>query len=99
MNDVLNSQGYTQAAWLNQIPRAAWSLLALISIGGNALVGLSLRNARSKKYLIAILPLILAVSLLLIADIDSPNSGLIHVEPENLKNLAQSLRQSNGDQR
>jgi hypothetical protein len=24
MNDVLNSRGYTQAAWLNRIPLAAW---------------------------------------------------------------------------
>jgi hypothetical protein len=27
MNDVLNSQGYTQAAWWNRIPGAAWGLL------------------------------------------------------------------------
>ena len=27
MNDVLNSQGYTQAAWWNRIPGAAWALL------------------------------------------------------------------------
>ena len=26
MNDVLNSQGYTQAAWWNRIPGSAWSL-------------------------------------------------------------------------
>ena len=27
MNDVLNSKGYTQAAWLNRIPMAAWGLM------------------------------------------------------------------------
>jgi hypothetical protein len=30
MNDVLNSQGYTQAAWWNRIPAAAWILMGLI---------------------------------------------------------------------
>ena len=30
MNDVLNSQGYTQAAWWNRLPAGAWVLLALI---------------------------------------------------------------------
>ena len=30
MNDVLNSQGYTQAAWWNRIPIAAWALMAAI---------------------------------------------------------------------
>jgi hypothetical protein len=27
MNDVLNTQGYTQAAWWNRIPMAAWGLM------------------------------------------------------------------------
>ena len=27
MNDVLNSQGYTQAAWWNRIPPSAWALM------------------------------------------------------------------------
>jgi hypothetical protein len=29
MNDVLNSQGYTQAAWWNRIPPGAWFLILL----------------------------------------------------------------------
>jgi hypothetical protein len=92
MNDVLNSQGYTQAAWSNRIPPSAWTLLALISICSNAMVGMSLRSARSRNSLIVILPLIVSVSLLLISDIDSARSGLIHVEPENLLGLKESLR-------
>ena len=45
MNDVLNSQGYTQAAWWNRIPRAAWMLMAAIAICCNFLVGYGVRNA------------------------------------------------------
>src|ERR1700704_2581636 len=37
MNDVLNSQGYTQAAWWNRIPVAAWGLMAAIAICCNML--------------------------------------------------------------
>ena len=37
MNDVLNSQGYTQAAWWNRIPIGAWALLIIISIFCNLL--------------------------------------------------------------
>ena len=33
MNDVLNSQGYTQAAYWNRIPTAAWVLLIAMAIG------------------------------------------------------------------
>jgi hypothetical protein len=32
MNAVLDSQGYTQAAWRNRIPKGAWVLMVLISI-------------------------------------------------------------------
>jgi hypothetical protein len=92
MNDVLNSQSYVQAGWSNQIPRSAWLLLDLIAICSNVMVGLSFRTARSKRFLILILPFVVSISLFLIADIDSPRGGLIHVEPENLRSLAQSLR-------
>jgi hypothetical protein len=39
MNEVLNSQGYTQAAWWNRIPVAAWTLLIAIGIFCNVLIG------------------------------------------------------------
>ncbi len=37
------------------------------------------------------MPLLVAISFLLIADIDSPRGGLIHVSPQNLAALWQSL--------
>src|SRR5208282_1550212 len=43
MNDVLNSQGYTQAAWWNRIPFAAWGLLVVTAICCNVLVGYGAR--------------------------------------------------------
>ena len=50
MNDVLNSQGYTQAAWWNRIPHAAWALMALIAVCSNLLVGYGARNTREEAY-------------------------------------------------
>jgi len=90
MNDVLNTQGYTQAAWWNRIPTAAWVLLGIIAIFGSALMGYSIRGARP-TLAILVLPLTVATSFLLIADIDSPRGGLIHVRPQNLISLSQSL--------
>jgi hypothetical protein len=48
INDVLNSQGYTQAAWWNRIPIAAWILMAAIAIGCNTLVGYGMRKPEGK---------------------------------------------------
>ena len=92
MNDVLNSQGYTQAAWWNRIPLGAWCLLGAIALCANLLVGLGVRNPAGESKLLLVLPLVAAVAFFLIADIDSPRAGIIHVQPQNLNALAQSLR-------
>jgi len=39
MNDVINSQGYTQDAFWNRIPTAAWFFMAIIALCSNALMG------------------------------------------------------------
>jgi hypothetical protein len=92
MNDVLNSQGYTQAAWWNRIPIAAWGLMGLIAVCCNLLIGYGARNPRTERTLLLILPLVVSISFFLIADIDSPRGGVIRVHPQNLLSLAESLR-------
>ena len=92
MNDVLNSQGYTQAAWWNRIPIAAWGLMAAIAICCNLLVGYGVRNVKAEAGLLLVLPLVVSISFFLIADIDSPRGGVIRVNPQNLQSLVESLR-------
>src|SRR5208283_1093839 len=91
MNDVLNSQGYTQAAWWNSIPPAAWALMAAIAVCCNLLVGYGARPGRARAYLLLVLPLVVAVAFYLIADLDSPRTGIIRVQPQNLLSLSQTL--------
>jgi hypothetical protein len=88
MNDVLNSQGYTQAAWWNRIPSEAWILLIAIAIGCNLLIGYS---ARRISIVLIVLPIAASLSFCLIADIDSPREGMIRVQPQNLMRLSQTL--------
>ena len=89
MNDVLNSQGYTAAAWRNRIPIAAWALLIMVSIFCNLMIGYS-AHARS-SFLFIVLPIALSITLFLIADVDSPRGGVIRVRPQNLESLVESL--------
>jgi hypothetical protein len=91
MNDVLNAQGYTQAAWWNRIPAAAWLFMALIAVLCNLMLGYTARHLRVRVILLSVLPLVLAVAFFLIADIDSPRGGIIHVAPQNLLALRQTL--------
>jgi hypothetical protein len=90
MNDVLNSQGYTQAAWWNRIPIAAWSLMAAIAICSGLLIGYGARDVKAQPVLLLVLPLVVSISFLLIADIDSPRGGVIRVIPQNLISFSNS---------
>jgi hypothetical protein len=89
MNDVLNSQGYTQAAWWNRIPFEAWVLLEGIAVGCNLLIGYGTHRTSA---LFIVLPLAVSVSFFLIADIDSPRGGVIRVRPQNLISLSRALQ-------
>jgi hypothetical protein len=92
MNDVLNSQGYTQAAWWNRIPIAGWALMGAIAVCSNLLLGYTSRRCDTKAKRFFILPLIVAVSFFLIADLDSPRGGVIRVSPQNLMSVSSSFQ-------
>ena len=78
VNDVLDAQGSTQAAWLNRLPAGVWAIMGLIALATNVLIGVSERN--KGVLLRLILPVILSTSF----DIDSPRGGLVPTLPHNL---------------
>jgi len=89
MNDVLNSRGYTEAAWRNRIPVEAWVLMSVVAIVCNSLIGYVAR--RTNRRLFLIVPVAVSISFFLISEIDSPSSGVIRVAPENLLSLSQVM--------
>jgi hypothetical protein len=93
LNDVFNSQGYTQAAWWNRIPESAWGLMGAMAICCNLLFGYTARHAQRRYKFLLILPLIVAISFSMICDLDSPRGGVIKVTPQNLVSLSRSIRQ------
>lgn len=92
MNDVLNSQDYSEAARINHIPLGAWILMIVIAVFGCAVQGYGAKGKRRTALLMTILPVTISLSLALIADIDSPRGGIIRVQPQNLTRLLQSLQ-------
>lgn len=89
MNDVINSQGYTQASWWNRIPIAAWGFMILIAVFCYLMIGYGARGSHRRT--LAILPIAISISFLLIADIDSPRRGIMRVRPLNLSSFLQSV--------
>jgi hypothetical protein len=92
MNDVLNSQGYTQAAWWNRIPASAWALMIIIAVCCNLLIGYSIPRTREESVVFLVMTVVVSISFFLIADIDSPRGGVIRVQPQNLVSLSHSFR-------
>ena len=92
MNDVLNSQGYTQAIWWNRIPIGAWLLMLIIALCANLMMGYASHRPEGGSFRLLFLPFILASAFFLIADIDSPRKGVIRVSPQNLISLQQSWK-------
>jgi hypothetical protein len=90
MNDVLNSEGYTEAAFRNRVPAPAWILQILIAVFCNLVLGY--RAHGKNPALFWVLPIVLSTCFFLVADIESPRGGAIWVDAQNLQTLADSMR-------
>ena len=93
MNDVFNSEGYAEAIWKNRVPAPAWSLLIALAVFSNFLV--SCRSQKNRTGLLIVLPVVLSISFFLIAEIDSPRSGIIRIHARNLESLTNVLSAGN----
>jgi hypothetical protein len=62
-----------------------------VAVFSNLLVGYGARPGRTKTYPMLVLPLVVSVAFYPIADLDSPRSGIIRVQPQNRLSLSQSL--------
>lgn len=91
MNDVLNSQGYAQAAWWNRMPGSSWGFLMAVALCCNFLIGYGMQSTKSEKRLLFIFPVLITLAMAFIADIDAPRRGVIRVQPQNMVALQESM--------
>jgi hypothetical protein len=94
MNEVLDDQGYTEAAWENRLPFETWGLMLTMGMFASAMFGSAAPRTMPRRAALVVLPGVIAIAFFLIADIDSPRRGLIRVHPQNLLNLAVSFHPS-----
>jgi hypothetical protein len=83
---------YTQAAWWNRIPTSAWLLMSAIAVIAHLLFGYGAQNAKAELALLTVLSLVVSISFLLTTDINSPRTGIIRVNRQNLTSPVESLR-------
>lgn len=92
-NDLYTSQQKTMAGWRHQVPEAAWAILILFGLCSNFLIGYIMEGKDGRRSLLLVVPLITALALFMISEVDIPGRGMIHVTPHNLKALQVTLQQ------
>jgi len=90
INDVIDLGEKRLAAVENRIPISIWVMLLLISVLTCLTFGYS---ARSRFWMVSVIsPLMIAIVMWLIADLDSPRSGLIRADYSSLVRARNDLR-------
>lgn len=81
------SQEKTTVSWRYQIPDIVWGLLIFFAAVSNFLIGYNARKDQEVNLLILVLPFLITLALFIIAEIDIPGKGVIHVTPDDLLSL------------
>ena len=90
-NDLYTTQEKTSVSWDFRIPNIVWGLIIFFAFVANFLIGYSARTIERGNLLILVLPLLMALSLFIISEIDIPGKGVIHVTPDHLITLKETL--------
>jgi hypothetical protein len=89
INETFTWSEKRMAALENRVPLAIWTMLAFISMVRCLIVGLSIKR---RFWVTTILwPLMISIVLGLIADLDSPYSGVIQISQESMRRVQQDL--------
>lgn len=90
-NQLYITQQKTMASWRHQIPVAAWLILIVFGVCSNFLIGYNIRSRHKSGLLMLVVPFVTALALFMIAEIDVPGKGVIHVTPDNLQALRHTV--------
>ncbi|MCU6244202.1 hypothetical protein [Enterobacter asburiae] len=85
----------TRSVWRRQLPDAAWWMLISSALSLCYLSGYQLAGNKNAWRTLLFVPVLMALALFVIAEIDLPGQGIIHVTPDGLESLAEELQTYN----
>jgi hypothetical protein len=89
LNETIDVSEKRLAAFENRVPKSVWVIIVIVAVFQGFAGGFSLKRKLWFSLLAA--PLVVAVVMALIADLDSPHSGLIHVEQNAMQRLVKDM--------
>jgi len=93
LNETIDLDATRQNALHARVPVAVWLLVLAVAICGCFVTGLGAGASNERSaFANGLLPLLITVAVMLIADLDRPRGGLIRIDQGPLLNLKQSLQ-------
>lgn len=89
LNDVIDIDAKRVAARRNRVPQDIWALMTVLAILTSLIIGYGQRHRAALATFIPVLTV--AISMSLIADLDSPVNGLIQVSQQSMQMLSDDL--------
>jgi hypothetical protein len=97
LNDMIDLDGKRVAALNNRVPVDIWVLLGCLSVMTSLVVGYGQRH---RAWMATFVPvLMIAITVSLIADLDTPASGFIQVDQQSMQSLSDELHMQLPDTR
>ena len=89
LNELIGVSEKRLAAFENRVPEAVWIIILLVATFQSFITGYSLKR---KVWLsLIVTPLVVAIVMALIVDLDDPHTGLIRVEQNSMNRLANEV--------
>jgi hypothetical protein len=85
LNDMIDVAEKRLAAFENRVPTTVWLIILLVAVFQSFTMGFSLK--RRFWFSLLMTPLVVAVVMALVADLDSPHTGLIGVNQNSMERL------------
>jgi hypothetical protein len=89
LNEMIDVSEKRLAAFENRVPETVWLIIFIVAIFQSFATGFSLR--RRFWFSLVMTPLVIAVLMGLLADLDSPRTGLIRIEQNSMDRLAHDV--------
>jgi hypothetical protein len=89
LNETIDVSEKRLAAFENRVPKSVWVIIVIVAVFQGFAGGFSLKRKLWFSLLAA--PLVVAVVMALIADLDSPHTGLIQVEQNAIERLVKDV--------
>ena len=89
LNEMIDVSEKRLAAFENRVPKTVWLIIFIVAIFQSFVTGFSLK--RRLWFSLVMTPIVIAVVMALLADLDSPRTGLIRIEQNSMERLVRDM--------